>query len=242
VVNKLVQRIPELTAKLLNRLLPGICVLCEMSGQSGRDLCEHCHETLPWNLHACRRCGEPQPRSSNRCLACPTDWPITNTVAPLIYAAPVQSWLHGLKFDADLVAGRLLGQLLADAVGQAYRGQALPQVLVPVPIHWRRLMGRGLNQAAVLAGPAKRRFALPVATSGVIRAHRHFNQQQLSRVDRLHNLVGVFTSKPWQQQHIAIVDDVATTGATASALATVCLAAGASRVDLWCAARTPAPK
>lgn len=231
----------QLLQRVLNAALPGVCVLCEMHGQHGRDLCEHCHEALPWNYQACARCAEPLPWAHSTCQQCPTDWPISQTVAPLLYAGAARRWVTGLKFQQGLVEGRLLGEILADAVVLAYPTHTTPQALVPMPLHWRRLMRRGLNQAQVIAGPTCRRLPIAAQLSRLKRRYQSVNQHELARAERLTHLTDSFYSKAWHGQHIALVDDVLTTGATASAAAQACLAAGASRVDLWCATRTPAP-
>ncbi len=135
----------------------------------------------------------------------------------------------------------MLGEILADAVTLAYPAHIRPQVLIPMPLHWRRLMRRGLNQAQVIAAPTRRRLRITTQLSRLKRRYQTINQHELGRSERLTHLTRSFYSKPLHGQHIALVDDVITTGATASAAAQACLDAGASRVDLWCATRTPAP-
>ena len=225
----------------LDRLLPGVCDLCEQHNQWGRDLCQYCHQALPWNHQACVRCAEPLPIAGAPCNRCPAHWTIHTTIAPLLYQGSAQGWVTALKFRQSLVAGRLLGELLADAASLSYTGpNALPQALVPIPLHWRRLMTRGLNQAQVIAKPCAARTSRPIAIGRLKRRYHQKSQHQLKRAERLTHLTQVFYSKPWHGAHIALVDDVITTGATANAAAQACLDAGASRVDLWCATRTSA--
>lgn len=232
---------PQL-ASVFARLLPGVCDLCEQHNQLGRDLCAHCHQALPWNHPACARCAEPLPLADAVCASCPQDWVIHTTVAPLGYRGPAKRWVTNLKFQQSLVAGRLLGELLADAISLAYPTPAdRPQALVPIPLHWRRLMQRGLNQSQVIAKPCARRMRLNIMVGRLKRRYHEASQHQLKRAERLTHLTHSFYSKPWHGAHIALVDDVITTGATANAAAQACLQAGAGRVDLWCATRTPAP-
>ncbi|RLA51497.1 MAG: ComF family protein, partial [Gammaproteobacteria bacterium] len=118
-------------------------------------------------------------------------------------------------------------------------------LLLPVPLHWRRLWQRGFNQSDLLC--RQLRCAHPALTGAVlenrlVRRHRATAAQSGSNASqRARNLRGAFTARrPCDNLRIAIVDDVLTTGATASAVASVLQAAGASHIEVWCLARTPA--
>lgn len=150
--------------------------------------------------------------------------------------------MHRLKFHQGLLEARLLGTLLAEAVVVEYRDQALPDVLVPVPLSLRRLAARGHNQALSLANIIGRRLGRPVKRRHVRRVHHGVPQRTLSRKERLNNLTDAFASRPWQGERVAVIDDVITTGATLEALAGTLLAAGAGEVHGWCATRTPEPQ
>jgi ComF family protein len=258
-------------SKLIDALLPGLCLLCDqpLHSASARraghaQLCDHCHHTLPWNAHCCTGCGVPLPRGAigptgglgptgpavsgcaysgrARCEACcQQPPPFTRTVAPLLFESVVQTWLHSLKFHHGTFEGRVLGELLASAISGAYAERRLPDVIVPVPLSRRRLAWRGHNQALSLAGPVAHRLRLTIHRTSARRT-RHTNPQSAStRAQRRHNAANSFISKPWRGGTLAIVDDVMTTGATATQMAEALLEAGAGEVHLWVAARTPPP-
>jgi ComF family protein len=225
------------------RLLPHICLLCDQvcSADANVDLCHHCRQVLPWNRVACLRCAIPMDTSQHAqiCRSCRDQSPsYQQCVAPLLYTDQPRLWVQRLKFQHGLVEARLLGTLLADAVLDQYREQALPDVLVPVPLSLRRLVRRGHNQALSLATVVARRVNRPVYRHRVTRVKHGPSQRGSSRQARQSNLIDAFASRRWQGQCVALVDDVMTTGATLQALADVLLEAGASAVHGWCATRT----
>lgn len=225
-------------------LLPHICLLCDQvcAQDANADLCTHCRCSLPWNDRRCPVCAVPMDAAHSTpacqdCLATPPAF--VRCVAPLRYAEHPRLWVGRLKFHQGLVEARLLGTLLAEAVVEEYEGRPLPEVLVPVPLSWRRLAGRGHNQALSLATVVGRRLARPVLRRRVTRKRHGPAQRGLSREARQVNLMGAFASRPWHGERIAVIDDVLTTGATMQALATTLLDAGASEVHAWCPVRTP---
>ena len=174
------------------------------------------------------------------CLACAKNPPpFDRTVAPLRLLSYPRHWVHRLKYGRGLVEGRLLGTLLADHVAEAYDSKELPDYLVPVPLRWQRLIARGHNQAVIVALPIKRTLRIPLLRTAMIRKGQVAPQQQLSRRARLKNLSQVFVARrKFSGETIAVIDDVMTTGATAAAVASALLAAGAGSVHIWCPTRT----
>jgi ComF family protein len=135
-------------------------------------------------------------------------------------------------------AARLLGQLLAESVRHA--GEPLPEVLVPVPLHRARLAERGYNQALEIARVLGQVLALPVDHGCCERILATLPQAGLDEGSRRRNIRGAFSARShlgWR--HLAILDDVVTTGSTVEELARVLYRAGAERIAVWAVARTP---
>lgn len=192
---------------------------------------------------ACDTCGLPLRVASGdlRCDACRrAPPPLTRVVAPFLYGPPLDRWLPRFKFHHDLAAGRLLSQLMLEACAAAPR----PDALVPVPLHRSRLRSRGYDQALELAKPLARALALPLRTDLLVRTRATSAQSSLHAAQRHRNLRGAFAvMSAWADQplpaHVALIDDVMTTGATLHAAAQALLEAGTARVDAWTCARTP---
>jgi ComF family protein len=139
------------------------------------------------------------------------------------------------KFSQNLVILNLLGKLMAEHLTIEPR----PDVLIPVPLHSKRLRERGYNQSLELAKRITKQTGIPLNNKACKRIKNTLPQTSLSAEQRQSNLVGAFSVirlKPvWQ--HIVLIDDVMTTGATVKELASVWLEAGVQRVDVWCCAR-----
>ena len=224
---------------MLRFLYPARCLLCGDPGTRGLDLCGPCFGELPWNRRACPRCAAPLPPDADvdlcgSCLKALPTW--DEARSPLAYGYPVDKLIQGFKFNRDLPAGRLLGELLAEflAAGLA----AKPDFILPVPLHPARLRERGFNQAVELARPLRRRLKLPVRLDACVRVKATEVQSKLDAKERKKNLRDAFAvKKSVDGAHVAILDDVVTTGTTVEVLAQALKDAGATRVSVWCAAR-----
>ena len=227
---------------LVGRLWPARCLACAEAGHHGHDLCAACLLALPWNRHACARCAVPLPilatttaRTCGDCLQRPLL--LQETRAAFVYAAPLDRLLPRFKFHHDLAAGRLLAQLMAHALADAER----PQALLPVPLHHARLRARGYDQALELAKPLARALQVPLLHDALVRTRATAPQSRLDAAQRRRNLRKAFTVDPRAvlPAHVALVDDVMTTGATLHAAADALRRAGVARVDAWVCARVP---
>jgi ComF family protein len=218
-------------------LLAPRCLVCAESGVDGLDLCRHCRLELPWNESACPRCALPLAAGAD-CPRCLVDAPpFRRAHAAFRYEFPVDRLLPRFKFHADLAAGALLATLLHWSLDPAH----WPRALMPVPLHRSRLRTRGYDQALELAKALARETRLPLLATRLRRVRRTRAQTELGALARRRNVAGAFALAPGPPlpAHVALVDDVLTTGATAGECAHLLLDAGVERVDLWTVASAP---
>lgn len=234
----------EVLRRLLARL-PASCLLCEAPADAW-GLCEPCLGDLPWNREACPRCALPLPRAEGPegCAACATaPPPQERALAALRYEFPVNHLVSRLKYAGRLVHAPVLGELLTAAVAE--HPGPLPDLVLPVPLHPRRLGERGYNQALEIARPVARYTGLPLETRLLRRQRATTAQMTLDREARATNPAGAFGLDPARLEalgpglRVAVVDDVMTTGATLGEIARVLLAGGVAGVEYWVVARTP---
>jgi ComF family protein len=208
--------------------LPPSCLSCGLAGDLGAvDLCSHCLAELPWLG------GQGGPVAAPGWAHC----------VPFAYAPPLDRLLPALKFRGDRRPAGVLGALLAAwcAQGGGRREGPLPERLVPVPLHRARLRERGFNQATALARHAGRWLGVPVETALLERPRATRPQTELSAQERHENMIGAFRVAAGRvgrvPRHVALVDDVLTTGATAAAAVATLHAAGVERVEVWAVAQ-----
>jgi ComF family protein len=164
--------------------------------------------------------------------------PFDRTHALFAYQPPVDAFIHQLKYRQQLTYARLLGDLLAEGFA-ARLAPPYPELVLPVPLHWTRLWQRGFNPAVELAKPVARRLGVPVALDSVRRVRATPPQARLAAAQRQTNVRGAFALvKPLRAAHVAVFDDVMTSGNTAGEIARLLRQAGAARVEVWAAART----
>ncbi len=215
---------------------PRTCLLCGAPGADGLDLCSGCAADLPRLGTACSRCGEPI-ATAGVCGACRNrPPPFSACIAPFRYAPPLDHLIIDLKFRQRLAVAHALGNLLGEAISD--RDRPLPGCLVPVPLHPGRLRERGFNQALELTRPLARRLGLPISWDTVHRTAATDTQSRLTAAERRRNVRRAFTVDwPRPPKHVAVVDDVLSTGSTAGELARALLRAGVREVEVWVVAK-----
>lgn len=220
-------------------LWPSRCVLC-LAGTKEDDLCPACARDLPFNLNACRRCALPLAEGAVDliCGACAQSTPgFDLSFAPFRYAYPLDRMIQRLKYAQQLHIGRMLARCFAQQLMMNH-SVSLPSAIVPVPLGRTRYLSRGYNQAIELAMHLRRHLNVPVRADWVVRERETAEQAGLARRERRKNVRGAFAlSRQPDCAHVAILDDVVTTGSTVNEVASVLREAGVSRIEVWAIAR-----
>ncbi|WP_063550513.1 ComF family protein [Burkholderia territorii] len=250
-------QVRALAARVVALALPNRCALCGNLSQTV--ICGAC-DAAYWN-EARLRCdvcamplgaGQTRPRgvrgrhggarSAYRCDACrATPPPFDATLALADYRAPLDGLARGLKFHARLALGAEFAARLAQRVDDtdAMRAADGFDVIAPVPLSRGRLVARGYNQAWAIARPLARRLGVRADAALLARVAETAPQSRLDRRARRDNVHAAFSvAGDLTGRHVALVDDVMTSGATLAAAANALKAAGAARVTNLVALRT----
>jgi ComF family protein len=190
------------------------------------------------------------------CAACraelpilPQSWPscAKNIIGPahdlhvlFSYQTPVNKLIMELKFHEKIINARILGELLLMAIqSDWYREKKLPDVIIPMPLHFQRLKTRGFNQAIEIARPIAKGLRIPMNVSACQRRKNTLPQAMLHADQRSQNMRGAFSiQENLRGQHIAVLDDVITTGHTLAEFIQSLVRAGVAKIDVWCCAQT----
>jgi ComF family protein len=221
--------------------LPSLCAVCRGWGR-GR-VCAECLTTFAARAPRCERCALPTGAGMRVCGACLTaPPPFDGARAAVDYRAPWDRLVTAFKFHGALELAPLFATMLVDAAAAG----DLPDLILPVPLAGERLRERGYNQAWELARRGARRLGIAADPRLLLRIRATAHQLALPPEARAGNVRGAFAVEPRRRteivgRRIAVVDDVMTTGSTASELAQVLKQAGAAHVAVWVLARTPRP-
>ena len=225
----------------LSFVWPPQCVLCRRVGAlPARDLCVGCEVDLPLNDRCCAICAAPlQSAATNLvCGTCLRRRPrFDRCFAPYRYAYPLDLMIRRFKYAGAIPEGRVLGELVAERLRDEGR-EHWPDALLPVPLGPARFCKRGYNQAIVVAEHIASRLRIPLHTDVLVRSRETAEQAGLDRRARRKNLRRAFAlARPLPAPHLAVIDDVVTTGSTAEEVARTLKRAGAKRVEVWAIAR-----
>lgn len=226
---------------LFNRLLPPRCYLCQcklnVSDSTQMPLCPSCDAALPRIDTGCGVCNTPLASGSicGDCQRRPPIWQVCYSA--FAYESPITQALHQFKYQDGVIWGRLLGRLIAEHICLHHEGP-LPELLVPVPMHHKRLAERGLNHTLILTQTISKELGIPYRQ--ILKKTRWSAPQTgQKQQERQRQLRGSFTlrEKP-KVKHIALIDDVVTTGATSNETAKLLKKSGIYTIEVWCLART----
>ncbi|TQV75149.1 ComF family protein [Aliikangiella marina] len=206
-------------------------------------ICPDCHKRLPIVESACDICAMPMtnPRINSsrfRCGECLTSSPpFEKTVSAFHYESPISDFITELKFHHQTQSLNLMSDYLSQKITLAYKSDLLPHAILPIPLHHSRLKQRGFNQAQLIAAKLSKQLQIPLHRQGLDRQKATQPQVGLDAAERAKNLKGAFRVRAIDASHVALVDDVMTTGKTVTELTRCLLKAGIARVDVWTVAR-----
>ncbi|MFB0586489.1 ComF family protein [Aeromonas salmonicida] len=217
----------------------GSCLLCQQACDSQPLLCSWCRQALYQSYPRCTLCAAPLPEYMGdkelicgRCQRRPPPWERLQVIGD--YQAPYPMLIPQLKYAGQILLAPLLARLLADHL----KSDELPEVIIPVPLHWWRQWWRGFNQAEEIATTLSQITGIPCDKQLLSRTKATPQQTRLSAGQRRRNLRGAFHVRPHHYRHVALLDDVVTTGATAGQLTRLLHESGIEKVEVWAICRT----
>ncbi|APC09979.1 MULTISPECIES: phosphoribosyltransferase family protein [Providencia] len=223
--------------------MEGVCWLCHQSLKlSHQGICSFCLKGLPKMPVSCSRCALPCELPINecgRCLKSPPAWHQLITVTP--YQAPLRKLIHCFKFNKQPQLAFSLARIfvLFWLTGYRHHQWQKPDLIMTIPLHRRRLWFRGFDHMALIGEILSRWLNIPYSQNSLLRSHDTLAQITLKREHRRANLKGAFTLETSVSGlHVAIIDDVITTGSTMNSAAKLLICAGAHTVDAWSLCRT----
>jgi ComF family protein len=239
-------RLPGYWSRFVGLFFPPLCHACRDFIPDGREvkICDSCLETAaPLVSPLCSCCGRPFPDFSGadhlcgRCSTAPP--PFTLARGALLFAGTTRELIHQFKYSGKVMLRRPLALLTADCLDGFVAGFGA-DLIVPVPLHTKRLRQRGFNQAVLLGEIFAQRWGVPLQRNNLQRSRWTEPQVNLTASARAENVKGAFTLAAPARiagKRILLVDDVYTTGSTARECSRVLRSAGASSVAVLTVAR-----
>jgi ComF family protein len=226
-------------SKICNWLAPALCPICQGFQQDPSSIaCNDCTASIQLNMAGCSICNDHIESGSicGRCISNPPHFDCL--IAPWLYKAPLDILISKAKFQNNYSLAWRLGRATADYFLANYSND-LPQALVPAPLHVNRLRERGYNQASLIAAAISKLTGIPVLENIAFKEKETPPQREPGFKKRLTSLKQAFSARKLPDlEHLAIIDDVATSGATLNAIAKALKHSGYQRIDGWCIARS----
>ncbi|MCP4492304.1 MAG: ComF family protein [Gammaproteobacteria bacterium] len=219
-----------------NLLDPQLCPGCAAKIDNHQTFCTVCWHRLKSIGNPCRLCGLENQTHDDICAAClydPPRW--QHLLTPYQYRGLARELLMQFKFSESLY---LANALVKSALDYFDNQGPKPEVLLPVPLHHGRLMQRGYNQALEIAQLLSRELDIKVDRQSLQRLRHTEAQAGLSAYAREKNILKAFVCREaLDYRHVAVVDDIVTTGATANEITKILHRAGVKTVEIWALAR-----
>lgn len=218
------------------KLFPQPCILCNAASGNELGICPDCLSDLPFHRDEyCPQCNLPSTNNliCGACIASPPDFDATTSI--FSYEYPISQLVQHYKYGQELHLGNLFAKLLQHKLS----AHKLPDLIIPMPLHPKRLAERGFNQSLEVAKIVGKALNISVDYTACLRTKYSPPQASLPLRQRATNIKGAFTcTKSLTGLRIGLIDDVMTTGASLNALAKAVKAKGASHVECWVIART----
>ncbi len=234
----------NLFEQLFNWLVPTHCLACDQLEINANEpaletgFCRDCYDNLPFLENTCSQCGLNFVGPSDVCGSCLTSPPSYDACfCPMEYTAPISDLICRLKYgDQPQLAARL-AELMVDQI--TCQGIELPDAIISVPMHNSKLRKRGYNQSTELAKQISRLIDRPFINNALMKSKATSRQATQTLKQRQNNVKNSFLAhKNLGFKHIAIVDDVVTTGATVEEISKILKKNGVDYIQVWGLART----
>ena len=222
------------------------CYLCNTKCKN--TVCQACHEGFPLNAIHCHRCKRPTHHTNILCGSCQTASPTyQQCIAPYRFEGIIKTLIHSIKFHQGTHYVRPLTYLLSKHLIKSYAAESWPDQILYVPSHPSRIKERGFCQTNTMANQLAKNLKQHLGKKCPIipknnplkKVKNTQAQHSLSRKERLTSPQSSYEIDAPISGHVALFDDVMTTGSTIENCTTLLLKAGAERVDVWVIARTP---
>jgi ComF family protein len=239
-----------LSTKKINQVYNDVfltqCYLC--NEKSKNTICQHCKEGLSKNTNSCTHCKRPTHTYGFLCGQCQSSRPSYQyCVAPYRFEGIIKNLIHSIKFNQGNHYIRPLMYLLSEQLVQEYSSKPWPEQIVYVPSHPNRIKERGFCQTQVMSKHLVNHLQqhkqvdcpLLIHPNPIKKLKNTLAQHSLSRKERLKNPKNNYQLDSPAAKHIALFDDVMTTGSTIENCTKLLFKAGVEQVDIWVIARTP---
>lgn len=226
-------------------IFPYTCIICSQHSTLQKDICLDCLNLLPKFPSGCEICARHIPHSPHllsgitcgKCISNPPHF--DRTLALFSYVHPIDKFIINLKFNHQLIYAKLFGELFVKHLKSYYKNTSFPELVIPIPLHQKRLKQRGFNQVFELAKSIKKHLNIKIDTNSCIKIKNTPPQSLITFDERKVNIKNSFKIKySIQAKHVAILDDVMTTGHTVNELSKTLKKSGMQKIDVWCIART----
>lgn len=227
-------------------MLTNNCIFCNIDQGTISGACKFCYSILPWiieNKYRCNKCKKilsikEQHQNNLICYDCDDYNNFNKVFAAFAYQDPIKQLILDLKFKQKLVNSKFLGNILAKLLDVWYKEEKLPNCLIPVPLHTTRLRVRGFNQVYEIARYISKITNIKLNNTSCHRIKNTKAQMSLAQHKRQTNISNAFITNNINYNHIAILDDVVTTGTTIKSLCKSIIKTNKNiKIDIWCICR-----